>query len=131
MVYGVWSVRTWGWWGILLLAIVLSWIVPLGILAFRKFNVGYRLTSQRFFHERGILRRVTDRIEVIDMDDITFTQGILERMLAVGTIQVVSSDRTHPELWIRGIDDVQRVAGLIDDARRKERLRRGLHIEAI
>ena len=56
---------------------------------------------------------------------------MLERMLGVGSIQVVSSDKTHPEFWIRGIDDVRRVATLMDDARRKERMRRGLHIEAI
>ncbi len=45
-------------------------------LLYRKMNVSYRLTTQRFFHESGILRRITDRIEVIDMDDITFEQPL-------------------------------------------------------
>jgi hypothetical protein len=49
----------------------------------------------------------------------------------VGTIHISSSDRTHPELLLLGIDDVKRVADLIDDVRRKERRQRGLHIEAI
>ncbi len=65
------------------------------------------------------------------MDDVTFVQGIIQRMLSVGTIRVSSSDRTHPELVLLGIDNVEKVADLIDDARRKERRRRGLHIEAI
>ena len=100
-------------------------------LLYRKLNVRFRLTTQRFFHESGILRRVTDRIEVIDMDDITFEQGLLERFLGVGTIHITSSDRTHPALVLVGIDNVKDVAAKIDQARRDERVRRGLHIEVI
>jgi membrane protein YdbS with pleckstrin-like domain len=109
----------------------LLWTALALTLAYRKMSVHYRLTNQRFFHQKGILRRQTDRIEVIDMDDITWQQGLIERMLGVGTIRITSSDRTDPELVIRGIDDVQRVAAAIDKARRDERVRRGLHIESV
>src|SRR5688572_7872159 len=57
---------------------LLIWLWPLGQLAYRKLSVHYRLTPERFIHQRGILKRVTDRIEVIDMDDIAFEQGIVE-----------------------------------------------------
>ena len=100
-------------------------------LAYRKLTCKYRLTSQRFIHESGLLKRVTDRIEVIDIDDVSFEQRIVERFLGVGSIKVTSSDRSHPELWLRGIENVKEVAGVIDDIRRKERRRRGLHIESI
>ena len=110
---------------------VLIWLWPLGTLAARRLGVHYRLTNQRFFHEKGILKRVTDRIEVIDMDDITYEQGIIQRMLGVGTVRITSSDRTHPKLVLHGIDDVARVASLIDDARRAERNRRGVYIESV
>ncbi len=116
-------------WSFGLMAVI--WLVIGGRLLIRKWSVRYRLTNQRFFHEKGILSRVTDRIEVIDMDDITFVQGILDRMLNVGTIKVTSSDRTHPELTLVGIDDVKEVAAKFDNARRAERVRRGLHIEQI
>jgi len=118
-------------WLWLILAIAAVWIA-LGLqLAYRRLSIRYRLTDQRFFHEHGILTRVVDRIEVIDMDDITFEQGLVDRFFGVGTIKVSSSDVTHPMLLITGIDDVQKVAGLIDNARRAERLRRGLHIESV
>jgi len=100
-------------------------------LAYRKLTCKYRLTSQRFIHESGLLKRVTDRIEVIDIDDVSFEQRIVERIVGVGTVKVMSSDRSHPELCLRGIEKVKDVAGLIDDIRRKERRRRGLHIESI
>ncbi|MCL4202205.1 MAG: PH domain-containing protein [Pirellulaceae bacterium] len=118
------------WWAYLLIAVGL-WVTFALQLAYRKLAVKYHLTSQRFIHESGLLKRTTDRIEVIDIDDVAVEQGIIERMLGVGTIKIVSSDRTHPELWMRGIDDVKRVATLLDDVRRKERRKRSLHIEAI
>src|SRR5688572_10322565 len=47
-------------------AIALVW-AALGLqLLYRRMSIRYRLTDQRFFHERGILTRVVDRIEVID-----------------------------------------------------------------
>ena len=66
-------------------------------LAYRKLTCKYRLTSQRFIHESGLLKRVTDRIEVIDIDDVSFEQRIVERIVGVGTVKVKSSDRSHPE----------------------------------
>jgi len=120
--------RFWFW---MLLLMILPWAYHFVLAYWRRWNVSYSLTNQRFIHETGILRRVTDRIEVIDMDDITFEQGLLERLVGVGTIHVSSSDRTHPELLLYGIENVKEVAGQLDDARRAERRRRGLHIESI
>lgn len=113
------------------LAILLLWLYAAVNFAYRRLSVRYRLTSKRFFHEKGILRHVTDRIEVIDMDDIAFEQSIIDRIVGVGTIRITSSDRTDPILVIPGIENVKEVAGLIDEARLNERMRRGLHIESI
>jgi uncharacterized membrane protein YdbT with pleckstrin-like domain len=116
---------------VVLALIALIWIGMLVTLAYRKLNIRYELTSQRFVHRTGILTQRTDRIEAIDIDDVTYQQGIVERMLGVGTIRISSSDRTHPELVLIGIDGVKRIAELIDETRRKERRRRGVHIETI
>ncbi|MEX2174562.1 MAG: PH domain-containing protein [Pirellulaceae bacterium] len=107
------------------------WIAFGGYLLYERLSVEYSLTSQRFVHQRGILRRVTNRIEVIDIDDVTVEQGFIERMVGVGTIKLLSSDTTDPKLYLRGIDDVKRVAMLIDDARRDERRKRGMYIETV
>ena len=100
-------------------------------LAYRRLSAHYELTDQRFVHHKGLLRRVSDRIEVIDIDDVAFGQGPIERLLGVGTIKLISSDRSHPELLLPGIGDVKEVATLIDNARRAERRRRGLFIESV
>jgi len=130
LVLAIWAKATWFWW-VVVIVVLLLLLYQFLKLCYRRMNVRYLLTTQRFIHETGILRRVTDRIEVIDMDDITFEQTVLERVVGVGTIRITSSDRTHPELLLRGIEDVKEVSGKIDDIRRSERRRRGLHIESI
>ncbi len=118
-------------WMWLMLAILLMWVLLIGGYFYRRLAVHYTLTNQRFLHEAGLMWRSTDRIELIDIDDVTFKQGPIERMMNIGTIHISSSDKTDPEIDLPGIDDVKRVAGLIDDLRRQERRRRGLHIESV
>jgi membrane protein YdbS with pleckstrin-like domain len=118
-------------WFVIAGVIVLIWSWLGLVLAYRRLSVSYRLTNQRLVHKCGILRRYSDRIEAIDMDDISYDQGLVERLLDVGTVRIKSSDRTHPDICLRGIDQVHEVAARLDAARRKERIRRGLHVEAI
>ena len=114
-----------------MLAIAAIWVIGVIRYTWRRLGVHYHLTTQRFIHQTGLLTRQTDRIEVIDIDDVSFTQGPVQRMFGVGTIRLTGSDRTHPHLSMDGIANVTDVAGLIDDIRRKERRRRSLHIESI
>lgn len=114
-----------------LIIIAVAWLILGMIYAFRRFGIHYELTNQRFIHQTGLLARRTDRIEVIDIDDVSFFQGPVQRILGIGTIDIASSDRSHPVVKMPGIADVKRVAGMIDDVRRKERKRRSLHIQTM
>jgi uncharacterized membrane protein YdbT with pleckstrin-like domain len=113
-----------------LAVICIWWAIAIGVYLYRRLSVFYELTSQRFIHSTGMLVRTTDRIDVIDIDDVAYTQGIIQRMLGVGTVRLESKDSSHPSLVLHGIDQVDRVAGMIDDVRRKERRKRSLHIDA-
>lgn len=126
-----WRPQNAGWWLVLLAGLALLWLYQLLVLAYRRVNVRYLLTTQRFLFEKGILRRVTDCIEVIDISDITFEQGILERLAGVGTIRIASTDHSAPQVVMTGIENVKEVSRTIDEVRRAERRRRGLHIEQI
>lgn len=118
-------------WMIIGAGILILWCLTIGVYLYRRLGMHYELTTQRFLHQTGILVRQTDRIEVIDIDDVSFSQGIIQRILGVGKIQISSTDRSHPELVLFGIDKVPEIASLIDDVRREERRRRSLHIEQI
>lgn len=117
-------------WWIVLGILACCWIFGITSFLYRRMSTYYELTTQRFIHSRGILIRTVDRIDVIDIDDVTYVQGVIQRMLGVGKIQLRSKDRSHPQLLLAGIDQVQRVSGMIDDVRRKERRKRSLHIDA-
>ena len=110
---------------------VILWLCIGAFYLYERLSVDYTLTSQRFVHQKGILRRTINRVELIDIDDVTVEQGFIERMFGVGTIKVLSSDVSDPKLLLRGIDDVKRVASMIDDCRREERRKRGMYIETV
>lgn len=118
-------------WLVLFGLVVLAWLYLGGLYMYRRLSVSYRLTTQRLIHEAGLLWRTVDRVELIDVDDVTYRQGPVERLFGVGTILISSSDTTTPELELPGIEDAREIADTIDDARRKERRSRGLHIEAV
>jgi uncharacterized membrane protein YdbT with pleckstrin-like domain len=119
------------WWLIVVVVMILPWLYNFAALCYRRLSVRYLLTTQRFVHERGLLQRVNNRVELLDIDDITFEQGLLERLVGVGTIRITSHDRSDPELVLPAIESVQDVTALLDNARLAERRRRGLHVEQI
>jgi uncharacterized membrane protein YdbT with pleckstrin-like domain len=118
------------WLLVILLAIALWGGLGLYYL-YLRYGMSYELTSQRLVHKVGLLSQTTNRIEVIDIDDVTTYQTFIERLLGVGTIKILSSDTSDPMLVIRGIDDAKRIATMIDNVRRDERRRRGMYIETV
>jgi membrane protein YdbS with pleckstrin-like domain len=105
-----------------------------------RLSVHYRLTTHRLVVQRGILAKADDRILLVDIDDITARQGLIERMLGIGTVVLHTSDETTKEdspdpgtpnrgvLMMRGIENPREVGDMIDEARRAERSRRGVYM---
>ena len=52
-------------------------------------------------------------IDVRTIDDITFRQTIIERMLGIGEITIRSSDPTNPRVRLVGVPDPRQVRELI------------------
>ena len=120
----------WGW--LTATVIVLGvWAALILRLFYLQLSRHYYLSTQRFVHEQGLLWREIDRIEAIDIDDVSFVQGPVERMLGVGTVKIASSDQTHPLIELPGIENVRDIAAMIDETRRQERRRRGLYVESV
>lgn len=98
-------------------------------LAYRRLREQTTLTNFHFVHQTGLLRRVIDRIDVMYIDDVAYWQAPWQRWLGVGSIKIMSGDSALSELVLHGIRRVEDVAARIDQARRAERIRRGLFIE--
>ncbi|HTM56131.1 MAG TPA: PH domain-containing protein, partial [Pirellulales bacterium] len=120
-----------GLWNIPLALLVLGWLYAFVRLGRERLGVTYKLTNQMFYHQRGVIVRTTDRIELIEIHDVTFEQGLFDRMVDVGSIKISSNDRTDPIFYVRGVENVSEVARMIDQARRGEQVRRGRRIESL
>ena len=77
-------------------------------LAARSCAMRYRITNYRIDFERGILTKRIDTLELWHVDDINFEQGIVDRMMNVGTITVISDDRSTPRLELAGVPNPAR-----------------------
>jgi len=127
----IWWQPSGTWWLVGLALLGLLWLYQFLVYVKRHYGHRYRLTPQTFFHESGILIRSSSPIEIIAIDDISYQQTLLERLLGVGTIRIVSADRSDPELVLRGIRDVAKAFGVIDQARRAERRRRAVRVDNV
>lgn len=63
----------------------------------------YELTSERIRLKTGILTRRTEEIELYRVQDITLVEPLLERLLGIGTIQIITGDESTPHLSLQSI----------------------------
>jgi hypothetical protein len=68
-------------------------------------TVRYRISNYRIDYDRGILSRNIDTLELWHVDDISFHQSLSDRLMNVGTITVMSGDKTTPQLKLMGLPD--------------------------
>jgi membrane protein YdbS with pleckstrin-like domain len=89
------------WWVLLVAA-----AVGLVLLLFpwiRTKMVRYKVTNYRIDFEQGLVSRSIDTMELWHVDDIRMSQGLLERILGVGTLTITSDDHSTPQLAMRGL----------------------------
>jgi hypothetical protein len=65
--------------------------------------IRYRVSNYRIDFERGLLSKRIDTLELWHVEDISFRQSLIDRVLGVGTIVVVSHDRTTPQLELKSL----------------------------
>lgn len=89
----------------------------------------YRLTTQRLIHDTGVLRRRTDQIEIYRIKDSTARQSVLQRIVGIGDVELVTSDRSHPTFLLRAVRDHRGVQDTVRE--RTEAVRRARQVREI
>ena len=69
----------------------------------------YHLTSQRLRVTRGLLNRKIVEIELFRIRDLTIEQGIIQRLLTLGTVKAISTDEDAKVVLLSGIKDAMKV----------------------
>lgn len=99
-----WLMSAWpsGW------IVAISWLAAVVVGAWPFFlvrTVRYRISNYRIDYECGIFSKNIDTLELWHVDDVSFHQSLSDRLLNVGTITVMSGDKTTPQLKLRGLPD--------------------------
>ena len=105
------SLRTAGWviaailGAIQLVVVVISWM--------RLRTTMYVVTNQRVILEQGIVSKSVNEIDLRYVDDSQFFQGLSDRILGIGNVTLLSSDKTSPTYVLRSVRDPRSVRELI------------------
>jgi membrane protein YdbS with pleckstrin-like domain len=94
-------------------------------------GLGYQLTTQRLFIHRGILTRVTDQTELLRIDDVRLSQGVIDRLVNTGSLDVFGTDETDKNVSLRSIGQPAQVAEALRLNVRAVRSQNTLAIESV
>jgi membrane protein YdbS with pleckstrin-like domain len=96
-----------GWWhplGIYIgLPLALAGALMFGYVWLSLRCLRYKITARLIERERGILVKRVDSLDLGRVKDVQLVQNLMERILRIGTIEILSSDRSDPLMRIEAI----------------------------
>jgi hypothetical protein len=76
----------------------------------------YRITNQRITVESGVFSKRIEEIDMRTVEDFQLVQRFIERVLGIGDITIISSDRTTGRLTLIGLPDPRQLRELVRTA---------------
>ena len=91
----------------------------------------YSMTDDRLFLECGFLNIKTEEVLLYRIRDISLERKLGQRIFGVGSVRVISSDKTAPELLIKNIKHPVEVKELIHRQVEEAKLKRRMHFSEL
>ena len=91
----------------------------------------YSLTEDRLFLSVGFLNIKDEEVLLYRVRDINTSRTLWQRLFGVGTVTVVSSDKTMPTFELKNIKDPMTVKELIHDQVEAMKIRRKFRVGEI
>ena len=91
----------------------------------------YALSEDRLFISVGFLSIKDDEVLLYRVRDIDTTRTLWQRLFGVGTVTVISSDKTMPNLVLKNIKDPVFVKGLIHKQVEEMKIKRRVRVGEI
>ena len=89
------------------------------ILLFKAFKlkmIYYEVSADRIEWSRGILDRRVDNVDMFRVVDLKMRRSLLDCILGVGTIELITTDKTDPEFEFEKIQDCRYLYDVIKKA---------------
>ena len=88
----------------------------------------YALSEDRLFLKRGFLNVHQDEIVLYRVRDLRVSQTLWQRVFGVGTVTVISTDKSIPELALNNIRQPNEVKELIHEYVEKMKIARRMRV---
>ena len=88
----------------------------------------YALSEDRLFLKRGFLNVHQDEIVLYRVRDLRVSQTLWQRVFGVGTVTVISTDKSIPELALKNIRQPNEVKELIHEYVEKMKIARRMRV---
>lgn len=90
----------------------------------------YRVTTERVEIERGWIGKRIENLDMFRVLDVRLNIGLFDRLVGIGNVKVISSDKTTPSVIIRGLPNARMVYDRLKrEAVRADRRRGVVHVE--
>ena len=83
----------------------------------------YTLSNKKLELKTGLLTTVVNDILLYRVMDTTLTRSLFQKLFRLGSVQIVSSDKTHPNLCVHNIRNARDFKETLDEQVEHERLR--------
>lgn len=83
----------------------------------------YTLSPKKLELKTGLFTTVVNDILLYRVMDTTLSRNLLQKIFGLGSVQVVSSDKTHPNLCIHNIRNAEDFKDALDEQVERERMR--------
>ena len=86
----------------------------------------YQVSNERIIVRHGFLKTVTDEVMVYRIMDIRLVQSLWQKIFGVGTVTLVSTDKTEPTLELKNIKHSEKVRRFLSNLIEKQRIAKGI-----
>ena len=102
--------------------------VGLGVVAFGilllvgfliRIGTTYTITNHRLHIRRGIIARNTQEARLERVQNVNTQQGVIDRILRVGTVDFDTAGTTDSDFSFRGVSQPEKVVAAVDRAQRE------------
>ena len=97
--------------------VVFGIILAIGFLV--RIATTYTITNHRLHIKRGIIARKTQEARLERVQNVNTDQGVLDRILQVGTVDFDTAGTTDSDFSFRGIAQPEKVVRAVDQAQRE------------
>ena len=96
------------------LAVVFSIVILVGFI--RRYFTVYTITNQRLRIQRGIIARNVQQTQIERVQNVNTSQGIIQRMLQVGTVDFDTAGTGDADFAFHGVNNPEKVVAAVDRA---------------